>query len=102
MSHLLRAPIRAHLRAVLASAASTDCKYASTASGLGSGQISLVPVHELGLSRSSGGDRHSVFLNQKRVIFRKVKESKDLRGGVLLYVAQANPKLDAEIAEKGR
>ena len=47
-------------------------------------------------------NRHSALPNQKRVIFRKVKESKDLRGGVLWYVAQANPKLDAKLADKGR
>ena len=33
-------------------------------------------------------------------IFCKVKEIKDLRGDVLLYVAQANLKIDAEIAKK--
>ena len=38
----------------------------------------------------------------KRAIFRKVKESKRLRGDVLMYVAQANVQLDAEIEEKGR
>ncbi|MBE0576729.1 MAG: hypothetical protein IH613_12640 [Desulfuromonadales bacterium] len=38
----------------------------------------------------------------KRAIFRKVKESKDLSGGVVLYAAQSNPPIDAEIAEKGR
>ncbi len=32
----------------------------------------------------------------------KVQEIKDLRGGVLLYAAQGNPKIDAEIAEKRR
>ncbi len=37
-----------------------------------------------------------------REIFRKVKENKHLRGGVLLYAAQENVKFDAEIAEKGR
>ena len=34
-------------------------------------------------------------------IFRKVKEIKELRGGVLGYAAQEIPKIDAEIAEKG-
>jgi hypothetical protein len=38
----------------------------------------------------------------KRAIFRKVKEIKDLSGGVALYAAQSNPLIDAEIAEKGR
>ncbi len=38
----------------------------------------------------------------KRVIFRKIKEIKDLSGGVVLYAGQSNPRVDAEIAEKGR
>ncbi len=38
----------------------------------------------------------------KRAIFRKVKETKDLSGGVVLYAAQSNSRVDAEIAEKGR
>ncbi len=38
----------------------------------------------------------------KRVIFRKIKEIKDLSGGIVLYAAQSNPRVDAEIAEKGR
>jgi hypothetical protein len=38
---------------------------------------------------------------QKCAIFRKFKEIKELRGGILLYVAQAIPPIDAEIAEKG-
>jgi hypothetical protein len=38
----------------------------------------------------------------KRAIFRKVKEIKDLSGGVVLYAAQSNPQIDVEIAEKGR
>jgi hypothetical protein len=38
----------------------------------------------------------------KRAIFRKVKEIKGLSGGVVLYAAQSNPPIDAEIAEKGR
>jgi hypothetical protein len=38
----------------------------------------------------------------KRAIFRKVKEIKALSGGVVLYAAQSNPQIDAEIAEKGR
>jgi hypothetical protein len=32
---------------------------------------------------------------------RKVKESKEWRGGILPYAAQAIPLLDAEIAQKG-
>jgi hypothetical protein len=38
----------------------------------------------------------------KRAILRKVKEIKDLSGGVVLYAAQSNPPIDTEIAEKGR
>ena len=45
---------------------------------------------------------------QKCAIFRKFKEIKELRGGILLYAAQAIPQtchaqgvIDAEIAEKG-
>jgi len=38
----------------------------------------------------------------RRAIFRKVKEIKDLRGGGVLYAAQSNPPIDAEIEEKGR
>ena len=38
---------------------------------------------------------------QKCVIFRKFKEIKELRGGILLYAAQAIPPIDAEIAGKG-
>jgi hypothetical protein len=38
---------------------------------------------------------------QKCATFRKFKEIKELRGGVLLYAAQAIPPIDAEIAEKG-
>jgi hypothetical protein len=44
----------------------------------------------------------SKFSIRKRAIFRKVKEIKDLSGGVVLYAAQSNPQIDAEIAEKGR
>jgi len=40
------------------------------------------------------------FSIRKRVIFRKIKEIKDLSGGVVLYAAQSNPRIDAEIAEK--
>ncbi|MGK2907514.1 MAG: hypothetical protein ACSLFH_14395 [Desulfuromonadales bacterium] len=38
----------------------------------------------------------------KRAIFRKVKEIKDVSGGVVFYAAQSHPQIDAEIAEKGR
>jgi hypothetical protein len=34
-------------------------------------------------------------------IFRKVKKIKYLSGGVVLYAAQSNAQIDAEIAEKG-
>ena len=43
----------------------------------------------------------TVFPIHKWVIFRKVKEIKELRGDVRRYVAQAILKIDAEIAEKG-
>jgi hypothetical protein len=33
----------------------------------------------------------------KRAIFRKIKESKDLSGGVVLYAAESNPPIDAEM-----
>jgi hypothetical protein len=42
-----------------------------------------------------------MFPIQKCAIFRKFKEIKKLRGGILLYAAQAIPTIDAEIAEKG-
>ncbi len=42
------------------------------------------------------------FSIRKQVIFRKIKEFKDLSGGVVLYAAQSNPRVDVEIAEKGR
>jgi hypothetical protein len=38
---------------------------------------------------------------QKCAIFRKFKEIKELRGGILLYAAQTIPPIDAEIAGKG-
>ena len=41
----------------------------------------------------------SEFPNQKRAIFRKIKE---LRGGVPWYVEPEIPQIDTEIAEKGR
>jgi len=44
----------------------------------------------------------AAFPMRKRVIFRDVKESKGLRRGVLLYAAQENPQVDAEIAEERR
>ena len=40
------------------------------------------------------------FLIWKPVIFRKVKKIKRLSGGVVLYAAQSNAQIDAEIAEK--
>jgi hypothetical protein len=42
------------------------------------------------------------FLIWKRAFFCKVKEIKHLSGGVVLYAAQSNVQIDAEIAEKGR
>lgn len=42
-----------------------------------------------------------MFLIRKPVIFRKVKEIQHLSGGVVLYAAQSNVQIDAEIAEKG-
>jgi len=41
-----------------------------------------------------------MFSIRKGGIFCKVKEIKGLRGGVLLYMAQAKPKIDVEIAKK--
>jgi hypothetical protein len=41
------------------------------------------------------------FLIWKQAIFRKVKEIKYLSGGVVLYAAQSNAQIAAEIAEKG-
>jgi hypothetical protein len=38
----------------------------------------------------------------KRAIFRHGQEIKGLRGGVRRYAAQASPKIDAAMAEKGR
>ena len=46
-----------------------------------------------------GTDTFSI---QKCAIFCKLKEIKELRGGVLLCAAQAIPPIDAEIAEKDR
>ncbi len=43
----------------------------------------------------------SKFPSQKRAIFRKIKEIKELRGDVPWYVAQATVPFDAEIVEKG-
>ena len=42
-----------------------------------------------------------MFLIWKPAVFRKVKEIKYLSGGVVLYAAQSNMWIDAEIAEKG-
>ncbi len=41
------------------------------------------------------------FLIWKPDIFRKFKAIKHLCGGVVLYAAQSNAQIDAEIAEKG-
>jgi hypothetical protein len=41
-----------------------------------------------------------MFLIWKQQFFRKVKEVKYLSGGVVLYAAQSNTQIDAEIAEK--
>ena len=38
---------------------------------------------------------------QKWEFLLKVKEIKELRGGVLLYAAQAIPQIDTEIGQKG-
>ena len=54
----------------------------------------LVPIH----SFIEGTGEFSI---QKCAIFRKFKEIKELRGGVLLGAAQVIPPIDAEIAEKG-
>jgi hypothetical protein len=45
--------------------------------------------------------RSNFCANPKLVPIRKFKEIKELRGGILLYAAQAIPPIDAEIAEKG-
>jgi hypothetical protein len=54
----------------------------------------LVPIR--GFMKGTGR-----FPIQNCAIFRKFKEIKELRGGILLYAAQAIPPIDAEIAEKG-
>jgi hypothetical protein len=41
------------------------------------------------------------FLVWKHAIFCQVKEIKQLRGGVVLYAAQANAQIDAELVKKG-
>jgi hypothetical protein len=43
-----------------------------------------------------------MFSYGKRTIFSKVKEIKRLRGGVVVYAAQASVQIDAEIGEKCR
>jgi hypothetical protein len=53
-----------------------------------------VPIHD----NFKGTDEFPI---QKCAIFRKFKEIKELRGGVLAYAAQAIPPIDAEIVEKG-
>ena len=62
---------------------------------MGSGKGKLVAIRKLQMATLQ-------FSIWKRAIFRKVKEIKDLSGGVVLYAAQSNPPIDAEIAEKGR
>ncbi|WP_148894304.1 hypothetical protein [Geothermobacter ehrlichii] len=54
------------------------------------------------LKRLQKSETQSMFSEQKRAIFRKVKEPGHLRGGVVGYAAQANAQGDAEIAKKGR
>ena len=41
------------------------------------------------------------FLVWKHAIFCQIKEIKQLRGGVVLYAAQANAQIDAELVKKG-
>jgi hypothetical protein len=53
-----------------------------------------VPIQKLFLGTNG-------FPFQKRAIFRKIKEIKELRGDDHGYVAQVIPQIDAEIAEKG-
>ncbi|MCD4688941.1 MAG: hypothetical protein K8R55_06370 [Desulfuromonadaceae bacterium] len=43
-----------------------------------------------------------MFSYGKRAIFSKVKEIKRLRGGVVVYAAQASVQIDAEIGKKCR
>ncbi len=43
----------------------------------------------------------SAFLIWKLAIFCQIKEIKHLRGGVVLYAAQANVLIDAELVKKG-
>jgi hypothetical protein len=43
-----------------------------------------------------------LFSIRKRAIFRHDQKIKGLRGGVHRYAAQASPKIDAAMAEKGR
>ena len=49
----------------------------------------------------NSGWAQCLFLIWKPAIFRKVKGIKYLCAGVVLYAAQTNEKIDAEIAEKG-
>ncbi len=53
-----------------------------------------MPIHD----NFKGTDEFPI---QKCAIFRKFKEIKELRGGVLAYAAQAIPPIDAEIVGKG-
>ena len=43
----------------------------------------------------------SQFLIWKPVIFYQIKEIKHLSGGVVLYAAQSNVQIDAELVKKG-
>ncbi|MBT8406039.1 MAG: hypothetical protein KJP05_01160 [Deltaproteobacteria bacterium] len=45
---------------------------------------------------------NSEFPSQKRAIFRKIKEIKELRGDLPWYFKPEIPQIDKEIAEKGR
>jgi len=44
--------------------------------------------------------RNSLFPVRKAGIFSSGKETEDLRGGVQMYAAQENPKIDAARGEK--
>ena len=45
--------------------------------------------------------KRSMFLIWKRAIFCQIKEIKHLSGGVVLYAAQTNALVDAELVKKG-
>jgi len=65
-------------------------------------QASLVSIRKLWFFTIAPGWTQRKFPIRKQEIFRKFKEIKELCGVVPMYVAQAIPKIDAEIAEKGR